>query len=124
MTELFFKTLRNKLKIMIFNSKKGSDERIYADFGYVFQTIQSNERCWCGLYTFFFHLKIECYTSSRVEERNEAIFGSSISWFTKFGVSFGDVTSTRKSQFLNRMFNFFSFLQVLCSLRLKILNVR
>ena len=31
--------------------------------GYVFLTILSNKRCWCGLYIFFFHLQIEFYPS-------------------------------------------------------------
>ena len=47
----------NKLKITILNSKKSSCNRIFADFGYVILTILSNERCWCGLYTFFFTSK-------------------------------------------------------------------
>ena len=38
---------------MIFNTKKSSVERIFADFGYVFLTILSNEQCWCGFHTFF-----------------------------------------------------------------------
>ena len=43
----------NKFKIAIFNSKKSFYHRIFADFGYVILTILSNERCWCGLSTFF-----------------------------------------------------------------------
>ena len=50
---IIFSTLMNKLKITIFHSKKCSYHRIFVDFGYVILTILSNERCWCGLYTFF-----------------------------------------------------------------------
>ena len=46
--KLFFQTLMNKFKIMIFNSKKKFYHRIFTDFGYVILTILSNEWCWCG----------------------------------------------------------------------------
>ena len=45
LTELFFQTLMNKLKITIFNFKKNFQHWIFADFGYVILRSPSNLCC-------------------------------------------------------------------------------